>query len=76
MARKNNEKLLDNVRRIMRLKHYSIHTERVYCDWIKQYIKFHKMTDKQTLLLTPEAKVESFLSYLAVDRKVAASTQN
>jgi len=76
MSTKKDGKLLDDVRRVMRLKHYSIHTERVYCDWIKQYIKFHKMTDKQLLLVSPETKVESFLSYLAVDRKVAVSTQN
>jgi len=35
---KKNEKILDHVKKIMRLKHYSIHTERVYCDWIKQFI--------------------------------------
>jgi len=69
-------KLLDDVRRMMRLKHYSIHTERIYCDWIKQYIKFHKITDRSSLLVSPEAKVESFLSYLAIQRNVAASTQN
>ncbi|MCK5830775.1 MAG: integron integrase [Methylococcales bacterium] len=60
----------------MRLKHYSIHTERVYCDWIKQFIKFHQMTDRQSLLIDPEVKVENFLSYLAVHKKVAVSTQN
>lgn len=76
MIVKKEGKLLDDVRRIMRLKHYSIHTERVYCDWIKQYIKFHKITNKPTLLVSPEAKVESFLSYLAIHRNVAVSTQN
>lgn len=70
------EKLLDNVRRIMRLKHYSIHTEKVYCDWIKQFVKFHKILDRRALLADPEKKVEDFLSYLAVHRNVAVSTQN
>ncbi len=60
----------------MRLKHYSIHTERVYCDWIKQFIKYHKMNEKAELLISPEAKVEDFLSYLAIKRNVAVSTQN
>ncbi|WP_427501651.1 phage integrase N-terminal SAM-like domain-containing protein [Methylomonas sp. MED-D] len=32
------------MRRVMRLKHYSLHTERSYCDWIKPFIKFHRMT--------------------------------
>ena len=76
MAIQQNNKLLDNVKRVMRLKHYSIHTERIYCDWIKQYVKFHKMSDRTELLVNPEVKVEDFLSYLAIQRKVAVSTQN
>ena len=76
MSNTKNLKLLDNVRHVMRLKHYSIHTERTYCEWIKQYVKFHKMHNKAELSKDPEAKVEDFLSYLAIDRKVAVSTQN
>ena len=34
-------KLLDQVREVMRLRHYSIRTEQCYCDWIRRYIKFH-----------------------------------
>jgi len=68
--------LLEDVRRIMRLKHYSLHTERSYCDWIKQFIKFHRMQDRQTLFEESEGKIEAFLSHLAIERKVAASTQN
>ena len=73
---KKNTKLLDDVRHVMRLKHYSIHTERIYCDWIKQFVKYHKMYDRTELLSHPETKVEDFLSYLAIQRKVAVSTQN
>ena len=76
MTTQKNSKLLDDVMRVMRLKHYSIHTERIYCDWIKQYVKFHKMNDRTELLVNPEAKVEDFLSYLAMQRNVAVSTQN
>ena len=36
-------KLLDEVAEVMRLRHYSIHTERSYCDWIKRYVRFHGM---------------------------------
>ncbi|MGR9045222.1 MAG: phage integrase N-terminal SAM-like domain-containing protein, partial [Gammaproteobacteria bacterium] len=69
-------KLLDEVRTVMRLKHYSIHTERTCCDWIKRYVKFHKMHDRSELLTNPESKVEAFLSDLAIRRNVAVSTQN
>ncbi|MBE7549373.1 hypothetical protein KsCSTR_25080 [Candidatus Kuenenia stuttgartiensis] len=39
MSIKKEKRLLDEVKDIMRLKHYSIHTERSYCDWIKRYIQ-------------------------------------
>jgi hypothetical protein len=35
-------KLLDQVREVIRKKHYSIHTEQAYVDWIRRYILFHK----------------------------------
>jgi transposase-like protein len=57
----NGAEFTNDVQAFMRLKHYSIHTERVYCDWIKQYVKFHKMNDRQSLLINPELKVETFL---------------
>jgi integron integrase len=69
-------KLLDQVREVMRLKHYSIRTERCYCDWIRRYIHFHKMRLREELLPDFKAKMELFLSDLAVNGKVAASTQN
>ncbi len=76
MSTQTNSKLMDDVRQVMRLNHYSIHTERTYSDWIRQYVKFHKMIDRADLTVTPEAKVEAFLSYLAIQRNVAVSTQN
>jgi len=68
-------KLLDEVRNVMRLRHYSIHTERTYCDWIKRYIRYHRMTSRQDLI-DGEDKIETFLTHLAVDKAVAPSTQN
>jgi hypothetical protein len=56
MSTHNNRKLLDEVRKVMRLDHYSIHTERTYCDWIKQYIHFHKMKSRDDLQ-NGEAKI-------------------
>src|SRR2546422_993987 len=68
-------KLLDQVRDVMRLRHYSIRTEQSYCDWIRRYIKFHQMRSRPEMV-PGEAKVEAFLTDLAVNGRVAASTQN
>jgi len=66
-------KLLDQVRDALRLKHYSYRTEQSYVDWIRRYILFHKKRHPQDM---GAAEVQTFLTYLAVERKVAASTQN
>ena len=68
-------KLLDQVRNVLRLHHYSIHTERSYIDWIKRYVQFHQMRCREDLA-EGESKIEAFLTDLAVRGKVAASTQN
>ena len=75
MSTSKNRKLLDEVRDVMRLHHYSIHTERTYSNWIKRYIRYHRMTDRQDLI-DGEARIEAFLTHLAVDKSVAPSTQN
>lgn len=67
--------LLDEVRRFMRVRRYSIHTERAYCDWIKRYIRFHGMTSRENLH-DGEQQIEAFLTHLAVVEQVAPSTQN
>lgn len=66
-------KLLDQVREVIRTKHYSIRTEETYVSWIKRFILFHDKRHPKDMG-TPE--ISSFLTHLAVDRKVAASTQN
>ena len=66
-------KLLDQVRGKIRLKHYSIRTEQAYVDWIKRFILHF---DKQHPKDLGAAEVEGFLTHLAVNGKVAASTQN
>ena len=53
-------KILEQVRNVMRVHHYSIHTERSYLDWIKRYIKFHHMRHREDLA-GAEAKIETFL---------------
>jgi integron integrase len=67
------KKLLDQVRDAIRLKHYSIRTEESYVDWIKRYILFHKKRHPKDM---GPAEVEAFLTHLAVEGNVAASTQN
>ena len=66
-------RLLDRVRDRIRLKHYSIRTEQAYSDWIKRFIRFHGKRHPADLGAT---EVEIFLTHLAVERCVAASTQN
>src|SRR2546425_13067437 len=59
-------KLLDQVRSIMRLHHYSIHTERSYLDWIKRYVLFHRMQSREDLA-DAGRKIEAFLTDLRDD---------
>ena len=66
-------KLLDQVRDKIRLKHYSIRTEQTYVDWIKRFVLFN---NKRHPAEMGAAEVEAFLTHLAVEGKVAASTQN
>jgi len=68
-------RMLEQVRNVMRLHHYSIHTERSYTDWIKRYIHFHHMRSREDLA-NGESKIEAFCTDLAVNGKVAPSTQN
>lgn len=73
MTDKPSPKLLDQVRGKIRLKHYSIRTEQSYLDWIKRFILFH---DKRHPKDMGPQDVEAFLTHLAVQGRVAASTQN
>ena len=66
-------RLLDQVRDRLRLKHYSLRTETAYVGWIKRYIFFHGKRHPREL---GKADVEAFLTSLAVERNVAASTQS
>jgi integron integrase len=66
------KKLLDRVREQMRLRHYSIRTEYSYIDWIIRFIKFNNTRHPDTM---GSAEVSSYLTHLAVNLNVAASTQ-
>ena len=66
-------RLLDQVRGVIRRLHYSIRTEQTYVDWIRRFILFH---GKRHPAEMGAPEVEAFLTHLAVQGKVAASTQN
>lgn len=57
----------------MRTRHFAYRTEKAYLSWIRRYVKFHKRRHPREM---GAAEVESFLSHLAVDSHVSASTQN
>jgi integron integrase len=67
------KKILDQLRDVLRLKHYSYRTEQSYVDWIYRFIVFHNKRHPKNM---GASEIEAFLTYLAVQRKVAASTQN
>ncbi len=66
-------KLLDQVRRVCRTKHLSLSTEQAYVGWVRRYVRYHGLRHPRQL---GEDEVQAFLSYLALERSVAASTQN
>lgn len=66
-------KLLDRVRERIRFKHYSIRTEDSYVQWIRRFILFHGKRHPSEM---GAVEVEAFLTHLAVEGNVAASTQN
>ena len=67
------KKLLDQMRDLLRTQHYATRTEQAYVDWARRYILFH---DKHHPRDMGVPEVEAFLTHLALERKVAASTQN
>ena len=67
------KKLLEQMRDVMRLKHYSLRTEQSYCDWVERFIRFHRLRHPREMR---EEEIREFLTYLARDGHVAPSTQN
>lgn len=66
-------RLMDQVRQVLRYHHYAYRTEQTYCDWIMRYIRYHGgKTHPRNI---GKKEIEAFLSHLAVQQKVAASTQ-
>lgn len=67
------KKLLDQVRDAIRVRHYSLRTEEAYVNWIRRFILFHGKRHPKDM---GAAEIEAFLTHLAVEGHVAASTQN
>jgi hypothetical protein len=67
------KKLLDQVRDVIRLKHYSYRIEETYVQWIVRYILFHNKRHPKDMGV---AEIEEFLTHLAVEGNVTAATQN
>jgi integron integrase len=65
-------KLLDQVRTVIRVKHFSLSTERAYVSWIRRFILFHNKRHPNEMA---EPEIRQFISHLAVDAKISASTQ-
>ncbi len=75
MSTPKNIRFMDEVKGVLRVKHYSIHTERSYCDWIKRFINFHNIRSRDELK-NGVPKIEQFLTHLAVNTNIAAATQS
>jgi site-specific recombinase XerD len=70
---KQKPKLLTQLSEVIRLKHYSLKTEKSYIHWCRRFIIFHKKRHPKEM---NTQEVQAFLNYLAVDQHVSASTQN
>jgi integrase-like protein len=66
-------RVLDQLRLVLRVRHYSRRTENCYVHWARRFILFHRKRHPRTM---SAAEVEQFLTHLAVDERVSASTQN
>src|SRR5256885_4535036 len=64
--------LLEEVRRVARTRHLSIRTEQAYGQWIRRYILFHHKRHPHDM---DEVEIREFISHLAVERDITASTQ-
>jgi hypothetical protein len=65
-------RLLDRLRDCLRTKHYAYPTEQAYVDWLRRYVLFHNKRHPSDM---GGPEIEAFLTHLATERSVAASTQ-
>ncbi|GBE41521.1 hypothetical protein BMS3Bbin09_01425 [bacterium BMS3Bbin09] len=72
------DNLIDKMRQAIRIRHYSYRTEKTYIDWVNRFLRYIKETDinKPDDFSLDSDDVKNYLTYLALKRKVSASTQN
>lgn len=73
MAGKRGPRLLERVRRLMQTRRYSPRTIKTYTYWMRYYIRYHHHRHPERM---GAAEVRDFLTWLAVERSVAASSRN
>jgi integron integrase len=73
VSSKSELKLLDRLRQALRSRHYSRRTEKTYVAWVKRFIYYHNVKHPAEMA---EAEINMFLTHLAVEDNVSASTQN
>lgn len=66
-------RLLERLRHKLQTRHYSRRTEQAYCQWVRRFVLYHERRHPMTM---GEAEIGAFLTHLATDRHVSASTQN
>ena len=72
-AAKRSPKLLDQLRQAIRTRHYSWRTEKAYVQWVRRFVLFHQKRHPAEM---GSAELRAFLTHLAVEENVSASTQN
>ena len=73
MSERTGPRLIDRIRSEIRLRQYSRRTEECYVRWVKRYVRFHELRHPEEL---GQEEATAFLSDLATERRVSASTQN
>ena len=73
MAAMDKPRLLDQMRDALRARHYSPHTEQAYLLWVRRFIYFHQLRHPSDM---GQPEINAFLTHLAVQENVSASTQN
>jgi integron integrase len=68
--------IIQETKRLIRLKHYSYSTERTYLQWIERFLEYARQTAKKAITETDASDFKNFLSHLALVQRVSASTQN
>jgi integron integrase len=72
MSTREAPRLLEQMRDVLRTRHYSYRTEQQYIGWVRRFIKYHGLAHPAGM---GHIEVEAFLTHLAVDRRVASATQ-